>query len=49
MTYTFERTPPHLRDRFVTAYEEYWDTAYMLRQLGPGAAFPPSPAFTPTD
>jgi len=31
---------------FVTDYKEYWDTAYMLHQFGPGAAFPPAPAFT---
>jgi hypothetical protein len=33
---------------FVTDYKEYWDTAYMLRQFGPGAEFPPAPAFTPS-
>ncbi|HEY4610395.1 MAG TPA: nuclear transport factor 2 family protein [Ilumatobacteraceae bacterium] len=36
-------------DGLVTAYEEYWDTAYMLRQFGPGAAFPPPPAFAPSE
>jgi ketosteroid isomerase-like protein len=36
------------RDGFVTDYKEYWDTAYMLRQFGPGAAFPPAPPFTST-
>jgi len=29
------------RSGLLTAYEEYWDTAYMLRQLGI-PAFPPS-------
>jgi len=29
-------------DGFVTDYKEYWDTAYMLHQLRPGAAFPPA-------
>jgi len=33
------------RDGFVMDYKEYWDTAYMLHQFGPGAAFPPAPAF----
>jgi ketosteroid isomerase-like protein len=31
------------RDGFVNDYKEYWDTAYMLRQFGPGAVFPPAP------
>ena len=33
------------RDGFIIGYKEYWDTAYMLRQFGPGAKFPPGPVF----